>query len=201
MRFSTYAQRIRSPRAFDHLGKRVSLGAFNLLLMQTPTLGQYLLPNLRSIHWEIDSWDMTPFLRLFLNPELVSIHIEFPDNNPHLYRPATVSLIPTGRLTHLQLEYAESEDFPLDALCDLLDGASGTLRSVSLDIELSVAVAEKVLQLPNLRCLDAKMPEAKISPPQLCSPPRKNWSSTTRNLRPGSTSSKTYQIPYFGGSM
>jgi len=140
--------------------------------MQTPTLGQYPLPNLRSIHWQIGSWDAVPFLRLFLNPELASVRIEFPDDEPHPYRPAIIPLIPTRSLTHLQLECVEAEDFPLDALYDLLDKASRTLRSISLDREreLSVAVAEKIFQLPNLRYLDARMPEAIISPPTVVFP-------------------------------
>ena len=138
--------------------------------MQTPTLGQYPLPNLRSIHWVVAPWDTVPFLRLFLNPGLASVRIDFPDNEPHPYRPATISLIPTGGLTDLELECTESEDFPFDALYDLLDGASGTLRSISLDRELSVAVAEKILQLPNLRFLAAEMPKARISPPAVVFP-------------------------------
>jgi len=148
----------------------VSLEAFSLLSMQTPTLGQYPLPNLRSINWWIDSWDTVPFLRLFLNPELASVQIVFPDDRPHPYLPATISLIPTGELTHLQLEQMDDEDFRQDAFYDLLDGASGTLKSISLDRKLSVAIAEKILQLPHLRCLDTEMPEARISPPAVVFP-------------------------------
>ena len=150
----------------------VSLGAFNLLSMQIPTLGQYLLPNLRSISWELESWDKAPFLRLFLNPELVSVRIEFPDNKLHLYRPATVSLIPTGGLTHLRLEFMGREYFPLDATSNLLDAASETLRSVGLDVdeEPPVAIAEKLLQLPNLRCLEVQLPGTRISPPAVVFP-------------------------------
>ena len=171
MRFSTYARRIRHLHARDSQGKRVvSLGAFNLLLMQTPTLGQYLLPNLRSIHWEDDSWDNTPFLRLFLNPELVSVYIRFPNRDPHLYRPATVSLIPTGGLTHLQLDVMGNEDFPLSALNNLLDAAAETLRSVDLDGELPVAISEKLFQLPNLRFLDVELSGTRISPPAVVFP-------------------------------
>ena len=144
---------------------KVSLEAFNLLSMQSPTLGPHPLPNLRSIYSEIDSWDFAPFLRLFLNPELVNVDIEFADGHPHLYRPAVISLIPTGDLTRLQLKYTGGDDLSLGALCNLLDKASKSLRSVSLDGELSMGVIEKLLQLPNLRCLDVQLPQTRISPP------------------------------------
>jgi len=146
-------------------GPGVPLAVFTLLSMQTPTLGHYILPNLRSIHWRIPSWKFTPFLRLFLNPELVDVHIEFPDNIPHLHRPAIVSLIPTRDLTHLRLKSVEKEDFSLDALHNLLDEASETLRSISLGGELSIAVIEKLVQPPNLRCLEVQLPGTQISPP------------------------------------
>ena len=136
-----------------------------MLSMQTPTLGHYILPNLRSIQWRIHSWQFAPFLRLFLNPELVDVHIEFPCNGPHLHRPAIVSLIPTRDLTHLRLGSMEKEDFSLDVLHNLLNEASETLRSVSLGGELSIAVIEKLLQLPNLRCLEVQLPGTRISLP------------------------------------
>lgn len=138
--------------------------------MRTPTLGQHLLPNLRSIHWAFCSWNLLPFLRVFLNPGLVGVEIEFPNEEPHLYRPAAVSLIPTRNLTHLRLESMGTEDATLDAVQDLLDGACETLTSVSLDGELSMAVVEKILQLPNLRFLGIKVPRARISPPAVVFP-------------------------------
>ena len=142
--------------------------------MQAPTLGHYPLPNLRSINWGICSWDLIPFLRLFLNPGLVNVQINFPDGNPHLYRPVTVSLIPTGDLTHLRLEYMEEDSSSLDALHNLLDEASETLRAVSLDGKLSMSVLEKLLQLPNLSSLDVRLPETRISPPEVVFPSLKH---------------------------
>ena len=138
--------------------------------MQTATLGHYLFLNLRSIVFEIHSWDLVPFLRLLLNPELVSVHVEFPNNNPRLHRPATISLIPTRALTHLRLAATKNGDFPQAALHHLLDRASKTLRSVILDGELSVAVAQKLLQLPNLRYLEAVLPRTRISPSAVAFP-------------------------------
>ena len=137
--------------------------------MQTPTPGQYLLPNLRSIYWEIDSWDLAPFLRLFVDPGLTNVYIKFPDKNQHLYRPTTISLIPTRDLTHLQLVSMEDEDSSPDTLQNLLDEASETLRSVSLDGHLSMAVIEKLLQLPNLRSLDVQLPGTRIYPSKIMS--------------------------------
>jgi len=53
------------------------------------------------------------------------------------------------------------------------------LRSVFSNGELSVLVAEKHLQLPNLHCSDAQLFGARISP-QVCFHPWNSWSSTTR---------------------
>ena len=138
--------------------------------MQTQTLGPYPLPNLRSVHWNIDSWDSVPFLRMFLNPGLISVHIKFPEKVQHLYRLPTISMIPTGDLTHLRLEFMGDDDLSLGVLHNLLDGASETLRSVSLDGELPMAVIGKLLQLSNLRCLDVHLPRARISPPTVVLP-------------------------------
>ena len=171
-RFSRYARRIRTFHlqndALD--GPGVSLAAFNILSMHPPTPDQYLLPNLRTIHWDIDLWELAPFLRLFLNPGLTTVYIEFADVYPHLYRSATVSLIPTRNLAHLQLKYVEDDDLYLGALHDLLDEASETLRSVSLDGQLTVAIIEKLLQLPNLYHLDVQLPWERISPPAVVFP-------------------------------
>ena len=142
----------------------VSLEALNLLSMQTQTLGQYVLPNLHSVDWGTQPWELMPFLRLFMNPGLASVHIEFPDETPHLYHPAAVSLIPTSNLTCLKLEGVESGEGFLDTLYNLLDRTSETLRSVYSDGEVSVAVAEKLFQLPYLRCLNVRLPRARISP-------------------------------------
>lgn len=144
--------------------------AFNLLSIQTPTLGHYLIPNLRSIRCNIDSWDLIPFLRLFLNPELTNVHIEFPNGDPHLYRPAIIPQIPTKDLAQLRLDSLGNDGSSLDVLHNLLDKASDTLRSVSLEGELSVAVIEKLLQLPNLRCLGVQLPRTRISPPAVVLP-------------------------------
>ena len=146
------------------------MAAFNLLSMHTSTLGPHLLPNLRSIYWGATSWDWAPFLRLLLNPELTDVHITFPDEGQHVYQPAAVSLIPTGNLTHLELEFMGDDDLSLGALHNLLDEASETLRSVALDGRLSRAVFSKLLQLPNLRYLDMQLPRLRISPPVIVSP-------------------------------
>ena len=138
--------------------------------MQTPILGPYLLPNLCSIQWKLYSWDLVPFLRLFLNPELVDVDIEFPDEGQSTYLPAAISLIPTGDLTHLRLLFMEDDPLSMDALHNLLDKASETLRSVDLCCEPSIAVIEKLLQLPNLRLLDVCTPETRISPPAVVFP-------------------------------
>lgn len=138
--------------------------------MQTLILGPYLLPNLRSIHWELYSWDLVPFLRLFLNPELVDVDIEFPDEGQSTYLPAAISLIPTGDLTYLRLLFMGDDPLSMDALHNLLDKASETLRSVDLGCEPSIAVIEKLLQLPNLRLLDVCTPETRISPPAVVFP-------------------------------
>lgn len=137
--------------------------------MQTPTLGQHLLPNLHTIDWCISSWDLLPFSRLFLNPGLVSVTIEFPDSNQHIYRPATISLIPTRDLTHLQL-ISMTNDSSMNALCNLLDKASETLRSIYLDGKSSIAVIEKLLQLPHLCYLGVELPETRISSPAVVFP-------------------------------
>jgi len=138
--------------------------------MQTPTLGHYLMPNLRSVRLDLYTWDLVPFLRLFLNPGLVNVDIDFPDDDPHIYRPATISLIPTGDLTHLRLGSMDDDDLSMDALHNLLDEASETLRSVYLDGQPSMAVIEKLLQLPDLRYLDVQLPGTRISPPAVVFP-------------------------------
>jgi len=149
----------------------VSLAVYHLLSMQTQTLGHYLLPNLRSIRCDFYPWDLVPFLRLFLNPGLVDVNISFPGDGLHIYRPATISLIPTRGLTHLRLVSMDDDDeLSMDALHNLLDEASETLRSVCLDGQQSTAVFEKLLQLPNLRCLDVRHPGAQISPSAVVSP-------------------------------
>ena len=170
IRFSTYARRVRAFHAYDSGRTEASSGAYNLLSMQTRTLGHHILPNLHAIRWEPPTWDLMPFLRLFMNPGLVSVHIGFPDETPHLYHPGTISLIPTRDLEHLRLEGAEGGEGFLDALYNLLDCGSETLRSVYSDGELSVTVAEKLLQLPALRCLGVRLPEARISPPAVAFP-------------------------------
>jgi len=138
--------------------------------MQTPTLGHYLLPNLRSVRLDLYTWDLVPFVRLFLNPGLVNVDIDFPGDGPHIYHPATISLIPTGDLTHLRLGSMEDDDLSMDALHNLLDEASETLRSVCLDGQPSMAVIEKLFQLPNLRRLDVELPGTRISPPAVVLP-------------------------------
>ena len=149
----------------------VSLEAFNLLSMQTPTLGHYPLPNLRSFCSDIILWDFAPFLRLFLNPGLTNVEIGFADIYPCLYRSTIISLIPTRDLTCLQLRFLGGEDLSLGALHNLLDEASETLRSVSLIYEeLPTAVMDKLVQLPNLRCLSIQLPQVKISPPDIVFP-------------------------------
>ena len=175
-RFSSYARRIRTLyfKSGPEEAMGVSLETLNLLSMQTQTLGQYPLPNLRSFYSEIDSWDFAPFLRLFLNPGLVNVEIEFAGGYPHLYCPAVISLIPTGDLTHLQLKYMGSDDRSQGVLCNLLDEASKTLRSVSLGQEPSIATINKLLQLPHLRCLDVELPVARISPPGVVFPSLEN---------------------------
>jgi len=147
------------------------LAGYHLLSMQTQTLGHYLLPNLRSIRWDIYPWDLVPFLRLFLNPGLVDVDIDFPRDGLHIYRPATISLIPTRGLTHLRLVSMKDDDeSSMDTLHNLLDEASETLRSVCLDGQQSMVVIEKLLQLPNLRCLDVRLPGTRISPPAVVFP-------------------------------
>ena len=138
--------------------------------MQTPVLGPYLLPNLRSIHWEPHSWDQLPFLRLLLNPGLVDVTIEFSNDNLHIYRPAAISLIPTRDLARLQLAPIGSDPLSMSALHNLLNQASETLRSVRLKEEPSMAVIEKLIQLPNLRHLDMYTPGTHISPPAIVFP-------------------------------
>ena len=138
--------------------------------MHTSILGPHLLPNLRSIYWGAISWDLAPFLRLFLNPELTDVHIAFPDEDQHIYRPATISLIPTRNLTHLELQFMGDDNLSLEVLHNLLDEASETLRSVTLDGQLSIAVTSKLLQLPNLCCLDVQLPWGRIPPPAVVLP-------------------------------
>lgn len=59
---------------------KVSLAAFNLLSVQTQTLGHYPLPNLHSIHWKVDSWDNAPFLRLFcVDLDFLRLHFNTKD--------------------------------------------------------------------------------------------------------------------------
>ena len=172
MRFSSYARRIRTLYLGTslHGATVIPLEVFNLLSMQTPTLGHYPLPNLRSFYWKIGSWDLAPFLRLFLNPGLTSVHILFPTHDPHIYRPATISLIPTQDLMHLRLQRMGNEDIHWGELRNLLDEASETLRSVSLDGQPSMAVIDKLLRLPNLRSLDVQLPATRISPPAVVLP-------------------------------
>jgi len=139
--------------------------------MQTPTLGPHVLPNLRSINWTCSSWDAAPLLRLFLSPELIDIDIGFPNGDPHIYRPATISLIPARNLTNLRLEcMAFGDPLPMDELHNLLEQASETLRSVDLDGELSDSIMEKLLQLPNLRHLDLRLPGTRIALPAVVFP-------------------------------
>ena len=139
--------------------------------MQTPTLGPHPLPNLRSITWWDHSWDSLPFLRLFLNPGLVDVDIRFPDNNLHVYRRATISLIPARDLTDLRLQrMGPADPLSMDAVYNLLEQASETLRSVDLGGDPSVAIIEKLLQLPNLRHLDVILPETRIPPPAVVFP-------------------------------
>ena len=139
--------------------------------MQATTLGHHLLPNLRTIRWGYHSWDLLPFLRLFLNPELTDVGIQFPTNDPHIYRPAVISLIPTKDLTHLRLGFMWDHDpLYMDALYSLLDQASESLRAVRLLGELSMAIVEKLIQLPNLRHLEVHMPGSCISPPTVVFP-------------------------------
>ena len=149
----------------------VSWAAFTILSMQTRTLGRYPLPNVRSACLGVNSWDFVPFLRLFLNPGLVQVHIEFIDVFQNQYRAPIVSLIPTGDLAHLSLNYMSSDDdHPLDELHNLLDEASETLESFSLGGSVSITTIEKLVQLPNLRYLGTAMPEARISPPPVVFP-------------------------------
>lgn len=161
--------------------------------MQTAILGNYLLPNLRTIRWGYHSWDLLPFLRLFLNPELTEVGVRFPTSDPHVYRPAVISLIPTKDLTHLRLGFMWDHDpLYLDALCNLLDQASKSLRTVRLLGELSMSVVEKLIQLPNLRHLEVHMPGSRISPPAVVFPSLETlsisyakgstWLHTLRNI-------------------
>ena len=139
--------------------------------MQTPTLGPHLLPNLRSITWYAYSWDLVPFLRLFLNPGLVDADIEFPDDNPHIYRPAIISLIPARDLVDLRLRWMGPADpLSMDAVYNLLEQASETLRSADLGERPPMAIVEKLLQLPNLRHLVVTLPETYIPPPAVVFP-------------------------------
>jgi len=166
-RFSSYARRIRTFYASSGFTESpgVPPAVYHMLSMQTPTLGHHLFPNLRSIYWGLYPWNLLHFLQLFLNPGLVDVTIEFPDNDLHIYRPAAISLIPTKNLTHLRLLYMEDDDpLSMNALHNLLDKASKTLRSVRLDGEPSMAVIEKLLQLPNLRCLHVHLPGSLIFP-------------------------------------
>ena len=138
--------------------------------MRAPTLGHYPLPNLRSACLETYQWALVPFLRLFLNPGLANVHIGFPNSDEHLYRPVIVSSIPTSNLTRLKLSNMGSGDSFSGELHDLLDEASESLRSFSLDGELSTEIIEKLLQLHNLRRLDVRLLQAEISPPTVLSP-------------------------------
>ena len=145
--------------------------------MQTTTLGHYLLPNLRTIRWGYHSWELLPFLRLFLNPELTDVGIQFLASDPHVYRPAVISLIPAKDLTHLRLGFMWDHDpLYMNALHNLLDRASKSLRTVRLVGDLSMAVVEKLIQLPNLRHLDVIMPETRVSPPTVVFPSLKTLS-------------------------
>ena len=149
----------------------VSLAACHLLSMQTPTLGHLVLPNLLYIAWG-SSWELMPFLRLFLSPGLVNVRILFPDGDPHPYRLAVVPLIPTKRLVHLTCSQMSpgNDTSLLEALRNLLDEASGTLRSVSWRREIPTTIFDRLLRLSNLRYLDVEPPRAPISPPEVVFP-------------------------------
>jgi hypothetical protein len=138
--------------------------------MQTSTLGQYILPNLHSIRWDVHPWANASFVRLFLNPGLVSVHIQFPNPRPHIYRIAAISSIPTKDLAHLRLKDMGNEESVLDALEILLDKSSETIRSVALDGGLSTTFIDKLLRLRNLRSLEIELPDAHISPPEVALP-------------------------------
>ena len=148
-----------------------SSATYHLLSMQTPTLGHIVLPNLLHIGWS-SSWELMPFLRLFLSPKLVNVRILFPDRHPHLYRLAVVPLIPTKRLVHLELIWVPpgNDTSLLDALRNLLDEASGTLRSVSWGGEIPTTIFDKLLRLRDLRYLDVELPSTPISPPEVALP-------------------------------
>jgi hypothetical protein len=152
--------------------------------MQTPTLGHHIFPNLHSIHWEFYSWESVPFLRLFLNPGLADVTIEFPNNDLHIYRPATISLIPTEHLAHLQLLHMGNDSLSVDALHNLLDKVTQTLRSVRLNGELPMAVTEKLLRLPNLRRLHVHLPGTLIFPPAIVFPALQELEVTFRGSSP-----------------
>jgi len=140
-------------------------------MMYTPTPDHYLFPRLRSIDWAMDKWEVLPFLRLFLNPEMIKFRVGFPDNTPHPFRVAAMSTIPAENLTELVLDRSNMrDDLTRDVLIKLLDEASDVLRSVSLDGELPMAVIEKLLQLPDLRRLNIQLPGTRISPPEVVFP-------------------------------
>jgi len=78
-----------------------------------------------------------------------------------------------------------SEGLPSDPLWNLLDGG-----------DPSVAVAEKLLQFPNLRCLDVQLPEVRVSPPAVvCFHPQKNWPLAGAKLGPAHISSNALVLP------
>jgi hypothetical protein len=141
--------------------------------MKAPTLGHHVLPNLLSVRWNDDyTWTLTPFLRLFLNPGLVNVRIEFPTTDPHPYHLAVVSSIPTRHLAHLRLYSLPSgnDDSFLEALQNLLEEASGTLISVCLYGEISARIFDSLLRFHNLRYLKVESPMAPISPPDIVLP-------------------------------
>ena len=170
LRFSTYARRVHSFSAAGYAMDSVSSEAYRLLSIQAPTLGHYILPNLRSIKWDIHPWRDVPFIHLFLNPELVDVHIVFPNPRPNIYRLAVVSSIPTKELTHLRLERMGNEDSVLVAIQSLVDKTSETLRSVALDGDLSMALIDKLLRLQDLGSLEIELPKTRISPPDVVLP-------------------------------
>ena len=146
---------------------------------------------------------------MLLNPDLTDVGIQFPDNDPHLYRPAAISLIPTKDLTDLRLGFMWDHDsLYMDALHNLLDQASKSLRMVRLVGELSTAVVEKLIQLPNLRHLDVLMPETRVSPPTVVFPSLETlyiryaeggtWLHILRNIP--NPALRKFNVSYWGSS-
>ena len=167
-----YARRVREFSACGYgVGvDGVSSEAYQVLSMQTSTLGQYILPNLHSLRWDVHPWTNAPFIRLFLNPGLANVHIQFPNPRPDVYRLAAISSIPTKDLAQLRLKYMGNEGPVLDALQNLLDKSSETIRSVALDGGLSTAFIDRLFQLRNLRSLEIELPSIPISSPEVVLP-------------------------------